>query len=216
MNTVRLTIILAVALLLGAIATVSYAATAPGAVTINRATERADGSPLGLDEIDGYNVRCASFTPSGGAAGACPTGNPQTFVDSTGAVSTGAVTLTFTASGTFCLEAQTVDTGGRVSSFFGATTPGANCKAVSISPPGTGQVTIAVVIGGKEAPVFVYNSNNARVGGVAGYVDLGVPCSGAVRFSYRGDPYRQVPASRVRWWNVPSTIRVAAPCRLSG
>lgn len=158
-----------------------------------------DGSPLAAADIDGYELRCATLN-----GGACTI--PA--VTLAGTFTSGQVTVAVpTSGGNACFHVVT-----NVDGVFSVPS-NQSCKVFAPTQPGSPtNVTIAVVIGGKEAPVFIYNSNNARVGNVAGSIDLGVPCTGAVRFRYRGDPYRQVPAARVRWWDVASTTRVAAPC----
>lgn len=186
-------------------ATLSY--TAPTTYT--------DGSPLPASAITGYEFRCGAGTTAGVVC--TPLSLPGTATGGTMAI-TGPGTG-FTA----CVEGAT-----RVATVAGQSYPvppwsgpglGAYsapvCKTFPpLQPNPPGNVTIAVVIGINMAPVYKLTSTGKRSADPAGFVALDLPCSGNVRFTYRGHSYRAVDAAAVKWWGdiVPST-NIAAPCR---
>lgn len=187
--------------LLCAIALPAFAATAN--LSFNRPTTYRDGSPLAAADIDGYELRCATFN---GVACTIPA------VTLPGDFTSGQVTVTVpTSGGNACFHVVT-----NVDGVFSLPS-NQSCKVFSPTQPGSPtNVTIAVVIGGKEAPVYIYNASNVRQGQrPAGFIDLGVACDGPVRFTFQGDPYRHVPPDQVRWWDTARNFRVAGPCRLS-
>jgi hypothetical protein len=80
------------------------------------------------------------------------------------------------------------------------------------NPPTNILLTRAVVPGANMAPVFKLTSTGKRSAEAAGFIQVGVPCTGNVMFTYRNDSYRKVDSVRVQWWGVVATDSVAAPC----
>lgn len=172
---------------------------ATGAITFQRPTVYEDGSPLPPAAITGYEFVCAAGTTAGVA---CQT------LSLPGTALGGTMTITVPSSGgTACIN-------GRAFVGTAASQPSnIACKTFAAIPPGPPtNVTVAVVIGGKEAPVFAYTAENVRLKDPVGFIDLGQVCTGPVLFTYRGDKYRRVDRANVRAWDVALTSRVAAPC----
>lgn len=104
--------------------------------------------------------------------------------------------------------------------FVGAkTTANGNTSAVSnvvqvVIPQPTPEppvVTVqAVVAGLNMSPAYKILPDGTRSQVVAGFVQVGVACSGPIVFSYRNRPYRKVENKYVRWWS-PTLADVRAP-----
>lgn len=80
------------------------------------------------------------------------------------------------------------------------------------NPPGDMVLTVAVVAGMQETPVFKLTSTGKRSPEAAGFVPVGELCHGPVRFRYREQSYRTVNVAAVKWWGVVPGNSVAAPC----
>lgn len=111
--------------------------------------------------------------------------------------------------------------------FVGAkTTANGNTSAVSnvvqvVIPQPTPEppvVTVqAVVAGLNMSPAYKILPDGTRSQVVAGFVQVGVECSGPIVFSYRNRQYRKIDNRYVKWWSptladVRSPPPVAAAC----
>lgn len=99
-------------LLLVLVCGVAFGATAN--LSYTRPTQYTDGTALPAGDIASYNVRCASFTPTGGTTpGACPAITPTSLP---GSATGGTITLTIPAAGgRACFQVQTVVVSGAMS-----------------------------------------------------------------------------------------------------
>lgn len=68
----------------------------------------------------------------------------------------------------------------------------------------------AVVAGLNMSPAYKILADGSRSQVVAGFVPVGIACSGPVLFTYRKKGYRHVPRESVKWWN-PSLADVQSP-----
>lgn len=186
-----------------------YAYGQTSAVTFTPPTTRSDGSALPSSQIAGYDVQCASWAGAGGLAGTCPPGMLLTSTLPGGSSAGGPVSLSIPGTGgTVCLRLVTTDTAGLKSD---PSLPG--CKTFApIKPSPPTNVTVAVVIGLSHAPVLPIAANGARGTTILGFVRVGLECTGAPAFTYRGRTWRQVSTLPVQWWNSAPTAAAAAPC----
>lgn len=178
---------------------------ATGNLSYTRPTAYTDGTALPAGDIASYNVRCASFTPTGSTTPqACPAITPTTLP---GTATGGTITLTIPAAGgRACFQVQTVVASGATSDWSVE-----GCKTFAPATPNPpGNVTVAVVIGINMAPVYSV-TKTGKLSTLMGFADLGVACGDAVLLTYRGHEFREVPRGAVRWWG-STTLRVAAPC----
>lgn len=195
--------IAAAAIALGLLASLPADA-ATGGLSYSPPTTYEDDTPLPASAIAGYNVRCASFTPTGGSAGTCPTIAPTSLP---GNATGGTITLTIPGTGgVACFQVQTVATNGAVSPWSNQA-----CKTFApLTPNPPSNVTVAVVIGINMAPVYSVTSTG-KMSTLMGFADLGAPCDEAELFTYRGLSFHEVAREHVRWWG-STKLRVAAPC----
>lgn len=92
--------------------------------------------------------------------------------------------------------------------------------AVTPAPPvPPASITIAAVQGVSTVPVYVVTTSGNRSSAVAGFVDLGIPCSGPRVFSYRSQNYKKIVGAGmsggvdpIYWWKTTPTSQAAAPC----
>lgn len=103
----------------------------------------------------------------------------------------------------------------RVSATVGTKTSGPSntgSRTVDSPTPEAPVLTIAVVIGVGHAPVYRIVSGNARSDSVYGMVPVGRPCTGPVRFRYRGRGYRLVDVKPAELWGTTDARNLAAAC----
>jgi hypothetical protein len=185
---------------------ISLAAT--GSLTFTAPTTRVDGSTLSPTQIAGYEITCSAWTPAGGVRAACPAGMVSPTALSANATS-GSLTFNVPASGgRACLTLVTIDSAGVRSA-----PSSEGCKtfaAVAPNPPTN--VTVAVVIGINMAPVLSIASTGGRGATILGFVPVGLACSGAPVFTYRGKTWRRTTGLPVLWWASQPTNSAAVPC----
>lgn len=208
-----------VGFILGMFAGVETAEAATGNVTITPATTYSDGTPLSPSDIAAHNVRCRSFTPTGGVLGSCPAHTPLRIAMPSLA---GVISVTIPAAGgTLCFEGNTELTaarGGTLSTWVGQTNP---CKVVPpLVPDGPAfqVVSISVTIGGQvvridPVPAFGVLASGARSTAVYGFVRAGTPAVGGPVLTYRGESYCRVARQNVGWWRTAANDNAIAPCR---
>lgn len=168
-------------------------------------TTYATGGTMPASEIAGFEAQCASFTPTGGTAGACPIASASVAGAVTSVTLSGAIPA---SGGSACFQVRTKATYGVTSDW---TAP--KCKTFDpLKPSPPGNVTVAVVISVNASPVFGVLADGSRSQAVAGFIAPDQPCGSVVRFTYRGKRYRDVDPAAVRWWNTAPTTRVAGPC----
>lgn len=89
------------------------------------------------------------------------------------------------------------------------------CKTMPDAPsppaPPSG-VTVAVVTGVSVSPVFGVNTHAQRLEPVLGFVPLGTACIGTTVYTYRGQGYKYVPQTAVKWWATTPTQWALAAC----
>lgn len=178
---------------------------ATGNLSYTRPTAYTDGTALPAGDIASYNVRCASFTPTGSTTPqACPAITPTSLP---GTATGGTVTLTIPAAGgSACFQLRTVVASGATSDWSNTA-----CKTFAPATPNPpGNVTVAVVIGINMAPVYSVTAAG-KMSTLMGFADVGAPCGDARLFTYRGLPFHEVARENVRWWG-STKLRVAAPC----
>lgn len=179
-------------------------AAANASLSFARPTQYTDGTALPPSEIASYNVRCASFTPTGGTSGACPTITPTTLP---GTATGGTITLTIPSrGGAACFQVQTVAVSGATSDWSAQA-----CKTFApLTPNPPSNVTVAVVVGFNVSPVYSVTSSGAR-STFMGFAELGKACGSSVLFRYRGAEFREVQRADVGLWG-STTLRLAAAC----
>lgn len=195
--------------LLALVAVVAQAqAAGSGNITYTRPAVYADGvTPLPASAITGYEFRCTGVV--GTTAGvSCA------LLTLPGSALAGVSVVTVPLSGgTACWVGRTI-IGAAPGQIFSADSNVA-CKtfpAVPPSPPGSVVVAQVQTIEVGIAVAYLETALGARASAVAGFVPLGTPCVGAVRFAYRGQSYRRVDQTKVIWWQTTPSAKVAAPC----
>jgi hypothetical protein len=135
------TALTALFLMLLTLFTLSNALAATGNLSYTRPATYVDSTPLPVGDIASYNVRCASFTPTGSATpGTCPAITPTTLP---GTATGGALTFTLPAGGgRICVQVQTVTVAGASSDWSGE-----GCLVVApLVPNAPTVVTISLVL----------------------------------------------------------------------
>ena len=152
-----------------------------------------------------------------------PAGTSMTFKfyrGTSAAAAAAATTAVGTVTGT-CAFSDTTAPAGTQFYVASATVGGvesARTSAVSIvipnptPEPPTGLTVVAVVAGVNVSPVYRILKDGTRGEQVAGFVDVGAPCTGRVVFQYRGQKYRRTDPATVTWWGTRPTTDVAAAC----
>jgi hypothetical protein len=160
-------------------------------------TTYTDGTPLQASAITGYNFRCGAGTTTGVSC---------TPVSTTGTATAAVMQVAVPATGgTACIEGQTV-----TAAAAGPYSIPPVCKTFPALQPGPpASITVAVVLGMLQAPVYSVRSSGA-LSTLVGFVDVGKPCGAAIT-TYRGATFREVTRADVLWWGSTS-LRVAAPC----
>lgn len=90
------------------------------------------------------------------------------------------------------------------------------CKVFPLptpNPPTNLTVTVAVVAGINMAPVYKLTATGKRSADPAGFVPVGMTCTGNVLFYYRNLSFRKVDMAQVKFWSVVPDANVAAPCK---
>jgi hypothetical protein len=82
---------------------------------------------------------------------------------------------------------------------------------VNVPSPPTG-LTVRVVPGVANSPVFKYTIDGKRLAELVGFMPLGAPCFGNVLFYYRGAAFKAVAPESVELWESTSSPRMAAAC----
>lgn len=182
-------------------------------LTWERPTTRTDGSALPADQLASFRLYVAGTNVSPAAPTETIAGNLLAWTH-------------YAAPGARFFWLSAVDSAGRESLKTGSVTTtvqaynaAASASATPIAPPSPPlnlQIVVPVVAGANMAPVFKLRADGTRQEQVAGYAPIGLSCTGAVKFTYRGDRYREVDPAHVQWWDVRPSERVYAPCREGG
>lgn len=173
-------------------------------------TSRTDGSALPAAQIAGYEFSCKGFTPTGGAAGACPAATVP-FLTTT--LPTQWTVQVPTTGGLMCFQARAKTTDGLFSDYAAATSPCIAFPAIPANPPGS--VTVAVNIQVNVTPVYTLTAAGNMSSALAGFAAVGMPCQAPTAITYRGFKWYRIDAANVKRWATPVTAKFIAPCAAS-
>lgn len=109
----------------------------------------------------------------------------------------------------YCFRARVATVGGVFSLYSNVAT-----KLIPVPTPNPPtNLTVAVILGSLQSPVYGVLADNSRSSVVYGLIDAGKPCGATALFTYRSRTWREVAKGDVlKWSGVTLPSRVAAPC----